>query len=85
MGVVSVTTALPGGGTQTGEFFKGEFVLTQGRNGRVVATLAGGNFSTVRLPVSESQGERAVQARAAGVGEPGGAQTVGQRARQILH
>jgi DNA-binding beta-propeller fold protein YncE len=44
-GHVSVTTALPHGGTQTGEFFEGEFILTQGPNGMVVATLTGGNFS----------------------------------------
>jgi hypothetical protein len=44
-GTVSVTTALPGGGTQTGEFFSGEFILRQGRNGLVTAVLTGGNFS----------------------------------------
>ncbi len=44
-GTVSVTTALPGGGTQTGEFFQGEFILRQGPNGLVVAELTGGNFS----------------------------------------
>ena len=44
-GRVRVTTAGPHGGTQTGEFFEGEFVLTQGRDGLVVATLTGGDFS----------------------------------------
>jgi DNA-binding beta-propeller fold protein YncE len=44
-GTVSVTTALPGGGTQTGQFFDGEFILRQGRNGVVVAELTGGNFA----------------------------------------
>ena len=44
-GRVSVTTAGPHGGTQTGEFFEGEFVLSQGHNGLVVATLTGGSFS----------------------------------------
>jgi DNA-binding beta-propeller fold protein YncE len=44
-GTVSVTTALPGGKTQTGQFFDGEFILTQGRNGLVVAKLTGGDFS----------------------------------------
>ena len=44
-GRVSVTTAAPKGGTQTGEFFDGEFILTQGRDGLVVATLTGGDFS----------------------------------------
>ena len=44
-GRLKVTTAGPHGGTQTGEFFEGEFVLTQERSGLVVATLTGGNFS----------------------------------------
>jgi hypothetical protein len=44
-GRVSVTTAAPHGGTQIGEFFDGEFILTQKRNGEVVATLTGGDFS----------------------------------------
>jgi DNA-binding beta-propeller fold protein YncE len=44
-GHVSVTTAQPNGTTQTGEFFEGEFMLKQGRNGQVVAELTGGNFS----------------------------------------
>jgi DNA-binding beta-propeller fold protein YncE len=44
-GHVSVTTAEPNGTTQTGEFFEGEFILKQGRNGQVVAELTGGNFS----------------------------------------
>jgi IPT/TIG domain len=44
-GTVSVTTALPGGGTQTGQFFEGEFILRQGPNGVVVAELTGGDFS----------------------------------------
>jgi len=44
-GRVTVTTAGPHGGTQTGEFFEGQFILRQGRNGLVVAELSGGNFS----------------------------------------
>jgi len=44
-GVVSVTTAEPGGKTQTGEFFEGEFILRQGANGVVIAELTGGNFA----------------------------------------
>jgi phosphodiesterase/alkaline phosphatase D-like protein len=47
-GEVSVTAAKLGGGTQRGEFFDGEFILTQGTNGRVLATLTGGNFSVCR-------------------------------------
>jgi hypothetical protein len=44
-GRVSVTTAAPHGGTQTGEFSEGEFVLRQGANGVVDAELAGGAFA----------------------------------------
>lgn len=44
-GTVSVTTANPNGTTQTGQFFGGQFILTQGKNGLVVAKLGGGNFS----------------------------------------
>jgi hypothetical protein len=58
-GHVSVTTAAPHGGTQAGEFFGGEFVLRQGRNGLVVASLTGGNFS-----VCPTARERAHRARA---------------------
>ncbi len=42
-GRVKVSTARPRGGTQTGEFFEGEFVLSQRRGGTVVASLAGGD------------------------------------------
>jgi hypothetical protein len=44
-GRVSVTTTEPDGTTQTGMFFGGQFILSQGKNGLVVATLTGGNFS----------------------------------------
>jgi hypothetical protein len=44
-GKVLVTTAGPHGGTQKGEFFDGEFVLTQSHSGLVQAALTGGNFS----------------------------------------
>jgi hypothetical protein len=47
-GEVSVTAARPGGGTQRGQFFDGEFVLNQDTSGRVLATLAGGNFTVCR-------------------------------------
>jgi DNA-binding beta-propeller fold protein YncE len=53
-GHVSVTTAVPRGGTQTGEFFAGEFVLRQGPNGMVVAELTGGNFSV--CPTARERG-----------------------------
>ena len=52
-GAVTITTALPDGKTQTGEFFDGEFTLTQGRNGNVVVVLYGGEFS-----VCPTAGER---------------------------
>jgi DNA-binding beta-propeller fold protein YncE len=44
-GRVSITTATTKGGVQAGEFFGGEFILRQARNGIVVAELTGGNFS----------------------------------------
>src|SRR6185437_11821576 len=44
-GRVSVTTALPGGATETGQFYGGEFVLTQTATGTTVETLAGGSFT----------------------------------------
>ncbi len=56
-GRVVVTTALPHGGTQTGEFFSGEFVLTQGRDGTVVATLTGGDFAV--CPTARERAHRA--------------------------
>jgi DNA-binding beta-propeller fold protein YncE len=59
-GHVSVTTTEPDGATQTGEFFEGEFVLKQERNGLVVAELTGGNFS-----VCPTARERAHKASAA--------------------
>jgi DNA-binding beta-propeller fold protein YncE len=62
-GTVSVTTANPNGTTQTGEFFGGQFKLTQGKNGLVVATLSGGNFS-----VCPTARERAHRASLAGAG-----------------
>ncbi len=43
-GEVSITAATTGTGTQKGEFFDGEFVVSQGTDGRVLATLSGGNF-----------------------------------------
>jgi hypothetical protein len=59
-GSLSVTTAGPHGRTQTITLSEGEFVLTQGHNGVVVATLAGGDFS-----VCPTAAERAHIARAA--------------------
>jgi hypothetical protein len=48
-GTVSVTTADAAGGTQTMAFYLGEFLLTQSRSGRVVATLEGGNESVCKV------------------------------------
>jgi hypothetical protein len=58
-GTVSVTSAQPNGTIQTGEFFEGQFILTQERDGQIVATLSGGNFS-----VCPTARERAHIARA---------------------
>lgn len=58
-GTVSVTSAQPNGTTQTGEFFEGQFILSQERDGQIVATLSGGNFS-----VCPTARERAHIARA---------------------
>ncbi len=65
-GTVTVTTAAPHGGTQTGQFFDGEFVLTQGRNGLVVATLAGGNFAVCPTARERAHRARASSKRASG-------------------
>jgi IPT/TIG domain len=65
-GRVSVTTAAPHGGTQTGEFFEGEFVLTQGHNGLVVAALTGGSFSTCPTARERAHKARASAAHASG-------------------
>ena len=62
-GRVSVTTALPYGGTQTGEFFNGEFILSQSRDGTVTATLSGGSFA-----VCPTRRERAHRARVSSTG-----------------
>jgi hypothetical protein len=44
-GKVTVTTVGPGGKLQTMSFYEGEFELTQGRSGLVVAALRGGDFA----------------------------------------
>ncbi len=46
LGKVSVTTAQPGGGTQTVSYYDGEFKLTQDHAGLVVATLVGGKLGS---------------------------------------
>jgi DNA-binding beta-propeller fold protein YncE len=62
-GHVGVTTAQPNGATQTGEFFEGEFVLKQGRNGLVIAELTGGNFSV--CPTARERAHKASASAAA--------------------
>jgi DNA-binding beta-propeller fold protein YncE len=66
-GHVSVTTAEPDGKTQTGEFFAGEFVLKQGRNGQVVAELTGGNFSV--CPTARERAHKASASAASASGK----------------
>jgi hypothetical protein len=56
-GRVVVTTAGPHGGIQTGEFFKGEFVLTQARNGLAAAALTGGSYAA--CPTARERAHRA--------------------------
>lgn len=56
-GRVVVVVALPGGGTERGEFFGGEFVLSQGRNGVVVAKLAGGTYTN--CPTAKQRAHKA--------------------------
>jgi hypothetical protein len=56
-GRVRVTTVGPHGKLQTIEFYEGEFKLTQSRSGRVLATLAGGNFRV--CPTARERAHRA--------------------------
>ena len=62
-GTVSITSALPNGTTQTGEFYDGEFVLTQSPSGTVVPVLTGGSFKG--CPAPTKTGSRNDTARAA--------------------
>jgi hypothetical protein len=70
-GAVSVTTALPGGDTQTGQFFEGEFILRQGPNGVVIAELTGGNFSVCPTKRERSHVARAGSPRASAASASG--------------
>ncbi len=60
---MSVTTANPNGTTQTGQFFGGQFILLQGKNGLVIAKLNGGNFSV--CPTARERAHRASASAAA--------------------
>ena len=65
-GSVSVTTAGPHGATQTITLSEGEFVLTQGRDGMVVVTLTGGDFSGCPTARERAHVARAASTRATG-------------------
>ncbi len=55
-GTVSLTIALPNGGSQTGEFYDGEFVFTQSEDGTAVETLAGSSFADCPRPPNRQRG-----------------------------
>jgi hypothetical protein len=55
-GEVSITAAALHGGTQTADFFDGQFRVSQGTNGRVVATLTGGDFSVCQRRARAASG-----------------------------
>jgi hypothetical protein len=55
-GTVSLTVALPDGGSQTGEFYDGEFVFTQSEDGTEVETLAGSGFADCPAPPNGKHG-----------------------------
>jgi hypothetical protein len=61
---VSITVALPNGNTQTGEFYDGEFVLTQSKGGTTIPVLTGGSFNG--CPTGTKSGSARDDARAAG-------------------
>jgi hypothetical protein len=63
-GRVTVTTIGPHGRPQTITFYEGELRLTQGRNGVVVATLVGGDFSVCPTARERSHIARAASSRA---------------------
>jgi legume-like lectin family protein len=44
-GRLSLTVALPGGASESGQFYGGEFILTQTADGTLVLTLTGGSFA----------------------------------------
>jgi len=62
-GTVSITVALPGGTTQTGEFYDGEFLLTQAKSGTTIPVLTGGSFSGCPAPGNSAAAR--INARAA--------------------
>ena len=56
-GTVAITVALPNGTTETGDFYDGEFVVTQDATGRLFATLAGGSFKGCPASGKKSKGK----------------------------
>jgi HYR domain/Right handed beta helix region len=58
-GEVSVTAATARGKTEKGDFFDGQFMLTQGRQGRVLATLTGGDFAVCPRTVKAASAQLA--------------------------
>lgn len=62
-GRVSLTVALAGGASETGQFYGGEFVLTQTANGTLVLTLTGGSFAGCPKPSSGQDARLAKAAR----------------------
>jgi len=64
-GRVQVTTALPGGSLETGEFFDGQFLLTQGHAGIVTIQLTGGSRTGCSAPHhGRRKGRKAARASA---------------------
>jgi hypothetical protein len=56
-GTVSLTTQLPDGSYQTGQFYSGEFSISQNKGGKVNALLVGGSFAACKG--SKKHGARA--------------------------
>ena len=59
-GTVQITVALPNGTTETGQFYDGEFVVTQDATGRVFETLTGGSFAGCPAPGKASKHKHAL-------------------------
>jgi hypothetical protein len=65
-GTVALTVATPGGGKQTGDFYDGEFKLTQSHSGLTKETLEGGTLT----PCTTTGGRRLANAASAAKGTP---------------
>jgi hypothetical protein len=76
-GTVTLTVGLQHGLTQTGQFYDGEFVLTQGASGMTVLTLAGGSFAGCPGPTASATTNTSP---GGGASTSGGASTNGARA-----